>query len=381
MSIRKKTWNNADGSEGLSLFADVKVKLPDGTIRRHRETLPTRSEAEARAMEKKIRAALILGQPIPTFEVEEAPAPEPVRPVKATPTFADFETQFIRDYAEVKNKPSEVTAKKHLLKKHLVPAFGKFRLSAITELEIDSYIARQVKAGLKPKTINNHLAVVAKMLRQAKRWKLIAEIPCIDWLKVGDQPFDFLSFDEVPKLLAGASEEPWRTMMIVALKTGLRPSELRALRWQDVDFKGQKLNVRLGEYRGRTETPKDGDSREVSLSPEALDALRRHPHHLKSPLVFWDAADGGNLTEHAMRLAIARAVAKAKFPRDLGWYVFRHTFASHLVMRGVSLKAVGELMGHSSMEMTMRYAHLSPAIKQDAVKLLDLPCPAAAIPA
>ncbi|MCP3165520.1 tyrosine-type recombinase/integrase [Myxococcus sp. QH3KD-4-1] len=57
--------------------------------------------------------------------------------------------------------------------------------------------------------------------------------------------------------------------------------------------------------------------------------------------------------------------------RPIGWHVLRHTFASHLVMGGVPLKAVQELLGHASIEMTMRYAHLSPDVKKDAVRVLE----------
>ncbi|MCP4546312.1 MAG: tyrosine-type recombinase/integrase [bacterium] len=68
--------------------------------------------------------------------------------------------------------------------------------------------------------------------------------------------------------------------------------------------------------------------------------------------------------------SIRRAYKKAGL-RKFGWHIFRHTFASHLVMRGVGLRQIQELMGHKTLEMTMRYAHLSQNALDDAVGLLD----------
>jgi hypothetical protein len=77
------------------------------------------------------------------------------------------------------------------------------------------------------------------------------------------------------------------------------------------------------------------------------------------------------LTHAQTRWPLKRALKNAGL-RHIGWHSLRHSFASHLVMRGAPIKSVQELLGHSSIEMTMRYAHLSPDVRRDAVKLLDV---------
>jgi hypothetical protein len=83
------------------------------------------------------------------------------------------------------------------------------------------------------------------------------------------------------------------------------------------------------------------------------------------------AADGSMLTHAQTRWPLKRALKNAGI-RHIGWHALRHSFASHLVMRGAPIKSVQELLGHCSIEMTMRYAHLSPDVRRDAVKLLDV---------
>jgi site-specific recombinase XerD len=111
---------------------------------------------------------------------------------------------------------------------------------------------------------------------------------------------------------------------------------------------------------------------QLSLSYTMAD-LEAH-RHLRGPLVFCDM-NGKLLGTVATRLPLWRACKKARL-RQVGYHVLRHSFASHLVMRGASLKAVQELLGHSSIQMTMRYAHLAPEVVNETVCLLDAPATA-----
>jgi integrase len=133
---------------------------------------------------------------------------------------------------------------------------------------------------------------------------------------------------------------------------------------------GGALNVRRSVWKHVESTPKGGRSREVPLSDKALEALREHPQ--RGPYVF-STLDGQRRDRHGCTRALYAIAERAGQQLPFGWHVLRHTFASHLVMRGVPLKAVQDLMGHATMDMTLRYAHLSPDVRRDAVQLLDAP--------
>lgn len=341
MSVRKRK----DGRWQLDI-----VYRRDGVRYRQREAAKVANRSEALAKERTRRQ-----------ELESAPTTVPI-------LFRDFAGEFLHTYAIVNNKPSEVDSKRAILRLHLVPHFGEMRLDRIGDQEIERFKALKLEQGRKPKTVNNYLTVLGKLLAVAKKWKRIAAVPEIAWLKVPESEIDFLAFDEAPRLLAGADPE-WRTMILVGLRTGLRQSELLELRWDDIDLVGGRLMVRRAVVRGKVGTPKGGRSREVPLSDEAIAALRERPSRFAGGLV-WPGQTGRNLTKGESKWPLWRACRRAGL-RRIGWHVLRHTFASHLVMRGVPIKAVQELLGHADIQTTMRYAHLSPDVRRDAVQLLD----------
>jgi integrase len=259
-----------------------------------------------------------------------------------------------------------------ILRKHLLPAFGRLKLDQIDAARIETFKAQKVKEGLSKKSVNNLLTVLRKLLALAQEFGELSTVPKVVWLKAPKPEIDFLSFEEADQMESHAEPGRWKTMIILALNTGLRIGELAALSWDCVDMANGRLVVKRNVYRGQLGTPKGGREREVPLNDRALKALREYPRRLNSSWVF-PQRDGGFIRnpQHTCAEAILRNAERAGI-RPIGWHTLRHTFASHLVMSGVPLKAVQELMGHATIEMTMRYAHLSPNVKKDAVKALDM---------
>lgn len=288
---------------------------------------------------------------------------------KEVPTIKEFSTVFL-DVSRVDNKPSSVDTKAAILRAHVLPFFGAQRLDEVTYSTIQDFKIHTIAKGLSKKSTNNCLTVLRRMLVIARKRGLIESVPEIEWLKAPKPDFDFLDFDEADRLLTAAEGE-WLTMLLVALRTGMRQGELLGLRWQDVDLVAGRIVVRQNIVRGRVGTPKSGKPREIALGDEVLAALKSH-RHLRGELVFCD--DGGRfLSKEECKHPLWRACKRAGL-RRVGWHTMRHSFASHLVMRGAQLKAVQELLGHATIQMTMRYAHLAPEVTRDAVRLLDR-CP------
>jgi integrase len=284
-------------------------------------------------------------------------------------TLSQFAEEFLGVYATTNNKPSEIASKKAILQQHLLPMFGKRRLDTLKPVDFEQYKARKLAEELSPKSVNNHLAVLSKLLRVAEEWELIGRAPRVKLLRLVEPEFTFFDFGETERLL-GAADDEARPPILFALRTGLRQGELRALRPQDVDFAGKKIYVRRAAWRNVIGVPKSWRSRELPLADDAARAIEPLP---RGQFVF--AHPTGRIWHHnELKWRLFRTCKRAGL-KPVGWHVLRHTFASHLVMRGVPIKVVQELLGHRDIRMTMRYAHLAPALRKDAVEALSRPPP------
>jgi integrase len=304
----------------------------------------------------------------------------PTKPVIATPSQAAFT---VRGFAETflstsENKRSYLDSKASALRVYILPALGDMPMSSVTYALVEDFKAslrkRKAKRGggfISDKTVHNILVVLHRMLKVAAKRQLIASVPDFEWPKFQRPKVDFLDFDEADRLVAAAQDE-WRTMILLALHTGMRQGELLGLRWEDSDLVAGRITVRHALVRGRSTNPKNHQEREIPLNRVALPALKAH-RHLRGPLVFCQL-DGSPWTAN-QAWGPLRAACKRAGLRTVGWHVLRHSFASHLVMRGASLTAVRELMGHATLAMTLRYSHLSPQVRRETVDLLGTKAP------
>ena len=339
---------------------DVHVTLPNGRKHRDRRRLKVSSKSAAlrwgRARELKL---LVEGLP---------------KRKKEVPILEEFAPRFLDGHARAnRQKPSSIAAKEMILRVHLIPRFGSRRLDAITNESVQRL--KHTLRGKAPKTVNNVLTVLNGLLKTAVEWEVIEQIPCtIRLLRVPKTSASFHDFDDFERLVDTARETDWQTHLIVLLggEAGLRCGEMLALEWADVDLTTRQLCVRRSDWEGHITVPKGGRQRHVPLTIRLAGALREH-RHLSSPRVLCQQ-DGSPLTRKTVQSWMRRVTRRAGIANS-GVHVLKHTFCSHLAMRGAPARAIQELAGHQDLSTTQRYMHLSPAAMEGAIRLLDQPVP------
>jgi len=236
--------------------------------------------------------------------------------------------------------------------------FGGKYLYEITSMAVEQFKAERAKE-VSPATVNRALACLKCMFNKAIEWDKAEVNPVkkVKLFKENNVRVRYLEKEEIKKLIDNASAH-LKPILIVALNTGMRKGEILNLKWYDLDFKNNIIYIRESKSGERREVPMN------MLVRRTLIAVRKHPD---SPYVFCNekGESFANVRKSFFTACKKSGILKFRF-HDL-----RHTFASHLVMGGVDLNTVRELLGHKSLEMTLRYSHLSPDHKQRAVANLS----------
>src|SRR5262245_19191443 len=243
--------------------------------------------------------------------------------------------------------------------------FGTAPLANITTWQIEKWKAERGKE-LHLATVNRRLTVIKHMFGKAVDWGLIKTNPAtgVKRFTVVSERTRFLTGEEVQNLLTKCESDitsPWLLPLVtLALNTGMRQGELLNLKWEGVNFERGVISVMQTKTMRRKTIAMNDATR------EALNWLSEHRYG--EYLVMWPWGDrvGRTTVYDAFKEACSAAGIK-----DFSFNDLRHTFASHLVMAGVDLVTVKDLLGHTGINMTVRYSHLVPEHKAQAVAKLD----------
>ncbi len=238
---------------------------------------------------------------------------------------AEFVSKFI-EYAKAnRHKASTIYAKECLLRVHIVPVLGAKRLDQITDVDVQALKVRLAEHA--PKTVNNVLSVLSKMLRVAKRLKVITTMPVenFDLLKVPEVAvLPFCTFEEYAALVPAAERLDPRVVVAVLLggDAGLRAGEVMALEQTDVSRIPGTVTVERQVWRGNVDSPKSGKGRVIPMTA-ALRAALAQVRHLQGQLVLLQD-DGTRITAKVLRAWMESAQRLARLKPTGNFHLLRH---------------------------------------------------------
>ena len=269
--------------------------------------------------------------------------------IKTMPTFSEFVRQEYLPYAYQTKRSAINDESKFRL--HLEPKLGHLRLCDITPRDIQMHHA-SIKESHSPGTANRHLALLSATFRKALEWGRADRNPVagIKAFKENNQKQRFLSPEEIGRLFV-AMETEKNQVAVAALKllllTGTRRQEALSARWE---------HINLDQGQWWLPQTKNGRGRYVTLSDEVKALLMALPSRESGGWVFPSRIEGKAF--HNPRKALDRLL-KAAGIEHLRIHDLRHSFASLAVNSGATLYEVQDLLGHSTSQMTQRYAHLA----------------------
>lgn len=280
----------------------------------------------------------------------------------------------------------------------LLTTFGNLPLRRFNTAIIEQLQTDFINRGLKNSSINKVLNVLKHMFSKAVEWDMVESetlkrIRKVKLLRDDSKRLRYLSKEECQTLIS-ACDGHLKPIVQTALNTGMRRGEILGLTWDRVDLKHGFILL---------DKTKNGDRREIPINNTLRSVLQGLTRRLDIPYLFFDKSTGkayseikrsfhsalnrveylkcpdcdykkprvkskedtGNCPSCEARLAVLKGI------QDFHFHDLRHTFASHLVMAGVDITTVKELLGHKTLTMTLRYAHLAPSHKVKAVDLLN----------
>ena len=345
--------------------------------KRVRKAVYAQTKAEA---VKKLRAVLTLrdtGQVVPV----------------GAPTLAKFLGTWLEDCKHQSVRSSTYEGYERIVKLHVNPALGKVLIDKLRPDQIQAFLTQKGR-NLAPATVKSFRVLLVGALEKAVVWGLVVrnvarltDAPHIPKPKVRT-----LTLAESKIFLKALEGERFEALLVLSLTTGLRRSEALGVSWDNLDLQRGQLQIRSGLQRIGTELKlvptKSGKARVVMLGRRAIDALTRHrtrqleqklaagstwPNDVipgQTGLAFTTSA-GTPVWPKTLDGHFKRVLVRAGLP-NIRLHDLRHSCATNLLEQGVNAKIVSEMLGHSSISVTVDlYQHVSQTMQESAVRMMD----------
>lgn len=348
---------------------DITLEFPGRPKIRERLKAPVTSKSAAKRWGEERERQLI--QQAMNTDLGEDGNDRPDLAKKEVPTLAAFIPEYLDVYCKARrNRPSTMHRKRNNTRAHLIPQLGHKRLDKITARDILKLQASM--EYMEAVSANMVLKLLQAILNAAVKLKVIPELPTeIEKLRVPERKMPFYDFAEYERLVAAAREIDPRVLVVTLLggDAGLRRGEMMALEWSDIDLDRGRLTIARSVYRGEVTSTKGYRHRIVPLSDALRTALREL--RVDGPRVLYSPKGKGKTAKAcSIRNYLGEAQLAAGF-RKRGPHILRHSFCSHLAMRGAPALAIQKLAGHQSIRTTERYMQLTDDALNASIGLLD----------
>jgi integrase len=312
-------------------------------------------------------------------------------------TLGEFLERWLRDYAWPNLAPRTAEGYETIVRQHLISKLGSFPLTQLRPEHLQKYYSEMVSSGrcdssggLSAQTVRHHHTALHKALQTAVEWGLLSRnvADAVSPPRAQRPEMHTWGEDDITRFLEAAKGTPYYALFYTAFFTGMRRSELLALRWQDVDFILSQVyvsrslhQVKDGSFAFRSPKTAKG-RRTVALPPSAILVLNEHREKQKlehamlgipltdDDLVF-SQLDGRPLLPDTVSHAWIKLVRHTGL-KPIRFHDARHSHASLMLKQGIHPKIVQERLGHSTIAITLdTYSHVAPGLQEAAAKRFD----------
>lgn len=250
--------------------------------------------------------------------------------------------------------------------KFFINHFGNIPLSEITSLKIEEYLQKRIHNSSLYAARRDYINLSSSFTKAVRDGYLQTNpFSKIKRIRIPERLPLFYSDQDIEKLITSINNNDLRDLILFDLNTGLRFGEVASLEWNQINFENKLLILSNRDF-----ITKSKKIRAVPLNQTAFGILEKRKENSSSNIIF--TYRGTKLNENTFSWTMKKQIKKAGININLNFHSLRHTFASRLVQKGVSIYIVSKLLGHADIKTTQIYAHLRAEDLQNSVRLLDL---------